>query len=82
MAVQEGLWLSLILAIFMVHVNRSDGLKTFTNAGNTQLLFVNEPKNFDKAMQFCNEMDSMLIEFWYEREWDEVGIKKKLSDDL
>ena len=67
-----GPYLVLLLAIFMVVASDDLETKTFTNAGNTKLLFVNEPKSFDQAVQWCKQMDSQLVELWYEREWDEV----------
>ena len=65
-------WLKLcpLLAIF---VATSDCSEIFTSAGTIgELSFMKEAKNFGQAERRCNELDSNLVEFWYEHEYDQV----------
>ena len=52
---------------------KQDCSEIFTSAGTIgELSFMKEAKNFGQAERRCNELDSNLVEFWYEHEYDQV----------
>ena len=72
MGVINHLLIGLIpIAILVV---TSECSHNFTQVGDTKLLINLETKNFLEAEQWCNDLDSHLIEFWTYKEWKDVCI--------
>ena len=62
----------LLLAHVFTLFEEYDCDATFTQVGDTQLLFVNEVLPFADAERYCESKDSKLVEFWSIAEWKEV----------
>ena len=45
----------------------------WTKVGGSMLLHVAQSKTREKAQEHCEGLDSKLVEFWTEHEWNEVS---------